>query len=65
MEQVREGRLHWGDHLELKDGDAVRGSGLLQFFDTPLALTVKDVLTLMIVVSDNTATNLAIERLGL
>ena len=65
MEQVREGHLHWEDQIDLRTGDAVHGSGLLQFFDTPLTLTVKDVLTMMIVVSDNTATNLAIERLGL
>ena len=65
MEQVRESKLRWDDHISLKSDDAVKGSGLLQFFDTPLMLTVKDVLTMMIVVSDNTATNLAIERLGL
>jgi len=33
--------------------------------DVPLTLTLKDVLTLMIVVSDNTATNLMIDRFGL
>ena len=33
--------------------------------DVPQTLTLKDVLTLMIVMSDNTATNLAIDRLGL
>lgn len=34
------------------------------FFDTPLTLTLKDVLTMMVIVSDNTATNLAIDRFG-
>jgi beta-lactamase class A len=33
--------------------------------DTPLALTLRDTLTLMVVLSDNTATNMAIDRLGL
>jgi beta-lactamase class A len=37
----------------------------LTLFDTPMTLTLKDVLTMMIVVSDNTATNLAIDDLGL
>ncbi len=64
MEQIREGRAQWNESVTLKSGDAVSGSGLLQFFDAPLPLTLKDVLTLMIVVSDNTATNLAIDRFG-
>jgi beta-lactamase class A len=65
MEQVRAGKLHWDDKITLQPGDAVSGSGLLLFLDTPQTLTVKDVLTLMVVMSDNTATNLAIDRIGL
>jgi beta-lactamase class A len=65
MEQVREGKAHWDDTITLAAGDAVPGSGLLLFLDTPLKLTLKDVLTLMVVMSDNTATNLAIDRIGL
>jgi beta-lactamase class A len=38
---------------------------VLGLMDAPLTLTLKDVLTLMIVVSDNTATNLMIDRFGL
>src|SRR5580698_882777 len=34
-------------------------------FDDKLTLTLKDVLTMMVIVSDNTATNLAIDHLGL
>jgi beta-lactamase class A len=45
--------------------DQVQGSGVLLFFDTPLPLTLKDALTMMVVMSDNTATNLAIDHLGL
>ena len=65
MEQVREGKAHWDDKVTLAAGDAVPGSGLLLFMDTPLTLTLKDVLTLMVVMSDNTATNLAIDKVGL
>ncbi len=65
MEQVRAGKAHWEDRLTLSPGDAVSGSGVLMFFDTPLTLTLKDVLTMMVIVSDNTATNLAIDRLGI
>ena len=65
LEQVREGQTHFEDKIELKREDQVPGSGLLRFFDTPLPLTLKDALTMMIVMSDNTATNLVIDHLGL
>jgi beta-lactamase class A len=65
MEQVRSGKAHWDDKITLMPGDGVSGSGLLLFLDTPQTLTLKDVLTLMIVMSDNTATNLAIDKIGL
>jgi beta-lactamase class A len=64
MEQVRDGKAHWDEKLTLAPGDGVSGSGVLTFFDTPLTLTLKDVLTMMVIVSDNTATNLAIDRFG-
>lgn len=65
MEQVRAGKRSWEEKLTLEPGDAVSGSGVLGFLDAPLTLTLKDVLTLMIVLSDNTATNLTIDRIGL
>ena len=65
MEQVREGKAHWDDKIALDPGDAVSGSGLLLFLDTPQTLTLKDILTLMIIMSDNTATNLAMDKIGL
>lgn len=65
MEQVKAGKAHWDDKITLEPGDAVSGSGLLLFFDAPQTLTLKDVLTLMVVMSDNTATNLAIDKIGL
>ena len=65
MEQVREGKAHWDDKIMLEPDDAVSGSGVLLFLDAPKVLTLKDVLSMMIIMSDNTATNLAIEKLGL
>ncbi len=64
MQQVRAGKARWEEPLVLAPGDAVAGSGILSFFDAPLELTLKDVLSMMIIVSDNTATNLAIDRFG-
>jgi beta-lactamase class A len=65
LEQIRAGRVHFDDRLMLRKEDQVPGSGVLLFLDTPHALTLKDALTLMIAVSDNTATNLVIDDLGL
>jgi beta-lactamase class A len=65
LQQIRSGRVHFDDKLTLRHQDQVPGSGVLLFLDTPLTLTLKDALTLMIAVSDNTGTNLAIDHLGL
>lgn len=65
LEQIREGKAHWDDKLTLNKADQVPGSGVLLFFDTPLPLTLKDALTLMVVMSDNTATNLAMDKIGI
>jgi beta-lactamase class A len=65
LEQVRSGKAHLDDKLTLMAADQVEGSGVLLLFDTPQPLTLKDAVTLMIVMSDNTATNLVIDHLGL
>lgn len=65
LEQIEAGKAHWNDTLTMKASDQVAGSGVLRLFDTPMSLTLKDALTLMIDLSDNTATNLVIDRLGL
>src|SRR5260370_17110056 len=65
LEQVRSGKAHFDDKITLTKADQGQGSGVLRFFDAPLSLTLKDVLTMMIVMSDNSATNLVIAHLGL
>ena len=65
LEQLRAGTIHLADPITLPPTARVPGSGILTLLDAPLTLTFKDVLTLMIVMSDNTATNLAIDHLGL
>ena len=64
MVDVREGKASWDEKLTLKPGEAVGGSGLFHFLDTPVTVTLKDVLTMMVIMSDNTATNMAIDRFG-
>jgi beta-lactamase class A len=65
LEQVRSGKAHFEDKITLTKADQVQGSGVLLFFDAPLSLTLKDVLTMMVVMSDNSATNLVIDHLGI
>lgn len=62
--QAREGRLPLHTRVTLRDADKVGGSGVLNGLSAGASLTVADLVHLMIVVSDNTATNLLIERLG-
>src|ERR1700751_1636570 len=65
MEQIRAGKAHWDDKVILTKENQTGGSGVLGFFDAPTTLTLKDVLSMMVMVSDNTATNVAIDKIGL
>src|SRR5262245_8416167 len=62
--QVQEGGLALDAPLRLRDEDKVAGSGILPLLHGGLELTVEDALALMTAVSDNTATNLVIDRVG-
>jgi beta-lactamase class A len=64
-EQIRAGRASLSEKLVLEHANQVEGSGVLGELTAPLALTLGDTLTLMVILSDNTATNMAIDRLGL
>ena len=65
LEQVATGELRLDERLELNLHDRVGGSGVLQHLQPGLTPTLHDLLTLMMIVSDNTATNLLIERVGI
>lgn len=64
-EQIRAGKATLSERLVLNKPNQVEGSGVLGELTPPIALTLGDTLTLMVVLSDNTATNMAIDRLGL
>jgi beta-lactamase class A len=64
-EQIRAGQASLAERLTLTKQNQVPGSGVIGQLTAPLSLTLGDTLHLMVVLSDNTATNLAIDRLGL
>jgi beta-lactamase class A len=64
-EQIRAGQASLDEKLVLTKENQVAGSGVLGQLTAPIPLCLRDVLHLMVVVSDNTATNMAIDRLGL
>ena len=64
FKQVEEGKIRLDEASTLDRSKAVGGSGVLFELGTP-TLSIRDYATLMIIVSDNTATNVLIDRLGL
>ena len=64
-EQIRAGKAGLDERIVLAKANQVQGSGVLGELTPPIDLTFGDVLRLMVVLSDNTATNMAIDRLGL
>lgn len=64
MLRVEEGDLALDDPLTMLAGDRKPGSGILRHLSAPFALPVRDAALLMTAISDNTATNLLLEKLG-
>lgn len=62
--EAAEGKLKLSEPVELTEEEKVSGSGILQELSTGLRLPLRDVVDLMIVMSDNTATNLILNRIG-
>ena len=61
--RVAEGKAKWTDQLVLEKTKKVGGSGILHEFGDGLHLTLRDAVNLMMLVSDNTATNLVLDVL--
>ncbi len=59
------GKLDLAARYTIKPEDRRRGSGLIQAFAPGLNPTYRDIVTQMIITSDNTATDIMIDRLGL
>ncbi|MGH9708900.1 MAG: serine hydrolase [Candidatus Acidiferrales bacterium] len=65
FEQVQEGKLKLTQPVVLTKDNQVQGSGILNILDPGLTMTLKDAITLMMTLSDNTATNMVIDTVGL
>jgi beta-lactamase class A len=62
--QASAGKLNLDEPVTLKAPMKVQGAGILQDLSDGDVLPLRDVVLLMIVVSDNTATNVVLDRIG-
>jgi len=61
--RVNEGKAKWTDEVVLTKEKKVSGSGILNELSDGLHLTLRDAVNLMMILSDNTATNLVLDVL--
>ncbi|MFB2879521.1 serine hydrolase [Floridanema aerugineum] len=64
LQDVEAGKIQWSEKLTLKSEFRASGSGNMRHRKIGTEYTALDVLTRMITISDNTATNMVIDRLG-
>jgi beta-lactamase class A len=64
FDQIARGALAADTVMTVRDAAKVGGSGVVRELHEGAELTVRDLIRLMIVVSDNTATNMLLERVG-
>lgn len=64
FERIERGEISLSDMLEYRQEHVIDGSGILSSMEVGTKLSVKNIATLMIIVSDNIATNMLIDFLG-
>lgn len=64
FQMADQGKLNLGSRYEVKTADFRGGSGIFQYQDPGLKPTLRDVLTQMVITSDNTATDIMIGQVG-
>jgi beta-lactamase class A len=64
FEQVKAGRFKLSDKYTFVQADSQPGTGTIQRLDPGAVMTVKDLITMMIIVSDNTATEVLFRMVG-
>jgi len=65
LQMCQKKKLRLNSKITFRKNEIVGGAGILKDLDPGLSLTIKDILTLMTVISDNTATNMLIDILGM
>ena len=65
MQQAKDGALSLAEPLYITEENIVGGAGRLTWYDRDKQLTIEQLLERMITDSDNTATNILIDRLGM
>ena len=64
FQQIKDGKFALTDKYTLTKEDILPGTGVLRSLDPGDTFTVKDLLTLMVIVSDNTATDVLYRMVG-
>jgi beta-lactamase class A len=63
FEEIAAGRLNYADSLPVQPKDIRGGAGLIQFYRAGLSVTIKELIHMMITLSDNTATIMLARKL--
>jgi beta-lactamase class A len=63
--QIQEGKLNPDEIITVPRTEKVGGAGILSHLSQQSKVTIHDLLTLMMIVSDNTAANLLFDRIGM
>lgn len=64
FQQIKDGKFALADKYTLVKEDILPGTGVMRSLDAGDTFTVKDLLTLMVIVSDNTATDVLYRMVG-
>src|SRR5262245_48943082 len=64
FEQIKAGKFRLTDKYTFVQADSQPGTGTIQRLDPGAVMTVKDLITMMIIVSDNTATEVLYRKVG-
>lgn len=64
FKKIKDGEINPDEYIVISDSQKVGGAGVIQFFKDDVKIKLIDAATLMIILSDNTATNAIIDQLG-
>lgn len=65
FDEVEKGKINLHDRIQLREEDLVPGSGVFKEFTPGVEVTIHDLITMMIIVSDNMATDKVLKIVGI